>query len=173
MRSAARMSGMHAAVLRGPRDVRVEQRAQPSPGPGGAIVPVFASGLCGTDYRIWNGDRPVDYPRVMGHEFIGEVMAVGGDVSNVRPGQKVAVEPNYSCGHCPLCREGNRNLCMSRTAIGIDVDGGFAEQVKVPGACCWAAPLGLRDDQLLLTESLAVVVRAVRRSQAEEDETAV
>src|SRR6266481_6759442 len=172
MRSAARMSAMHAAVLRGPRDVRVEQRAQPSPGPGEAIVRVFASGLCGTDYRIWNGDRPVDYPRVMGHEFIGEVMAVGGDVSNVRPGQKVAVEPNYSCGHCPLCREGNRNLCLSRTAVGIDVDGGFAEQVKVPARCCWAAPAGILDDALLLTEPLAVVVRAVRRGQPEQGETA-
>src|SRR6266852_1489713 len=139
MRTAVRMSAMHAAVLRGPRDVRVEQRAQPSPGPGEAVVRVFASGLCGTDYRIWNGDRPVDYPRVMGHEFIGEVMAVGDDVTNVRPGQKVAVEPNYSCGVCALCREGNRNLCLSRTAIGIDVNGGFAEQACLPPRCsAWA-----------------------------------
>src|SRR2546430_17006377 len=108
MRTAARMSAMHAAVLRGPRDVRVEQRAQPSPGPGEAIVRVFASGLCGTDYRIWNGDRPVDYPRVMGHEFIGEVMAGGGDVSNVRPGHKVAVGPHHSRGHVPPCPAGDR-----------------------------------------------------------------
>src|SRR5207247_11458811 len=114
MRSAARMSAMHAAVLRGPRDVRVEQRAQPSPGPGDAIVRVFASGLCGTDYRIWSGDRPVDYPRVMGHEFIGEGMAVGGDVSNVRPGQKVAVESIYSSARCPRCREVNGNLRLRR-----------------------------------------------------------
>ena len=166
------MSAMHAAVLRGPRDVRVEQRAQPSPGPGEAIVRVFASGLCGTDYRIWNGDRPVDYPRVMGHEFIGEVMAVGGDVSNVRPGQKVAVEPNYSCGHCPLCREGNRNLCLSRTAIGIDVDGGFAEQARLPARCCWPAPAAIDDDQLMLAEPLAVVVRAVGRGEARRGERA-
>ena len=166
------MSAMHAAVLRGPRDVRVEQRAQPSPGPGEAIVRVFASGLCGTDYRIWNGDRPVDYPRVMGHEFIGEVMAVGGDVSNVRPGQKVAVEPNYSCGRCPLCREGNRNLCLSRTAIGIDVDGGFAEQARLPARCCWPAPAAIDDDQLMLAEPLAVVVRAVGRGEARRGERA-
>src|SRR5213596_1200375 len=172
MRSAARMSAMHAAVLRGPRDVRVEQRAQPSPGPGEAIVRVFASGLCGTDYRIWNGDRPVDYPRVMGHEFIGEVMAVGGDVSNLRPGQKVAVEPNYSCGRCPLCREGNRNLCLSRTAIGIDVDGGFAEQARLPARCCWPAPPEISDDQLMLAEPLAVVVRAVARGEAKRGESA-
>src|SRR5437667_5785311 len=131
MRSAARMSAMHAAVLRGPRDVRVEQRAQPSPGPGEAIVRVFASGLCGTDYRIWNGDRPVDYPRVMGHEFIGTVLAVGSKTVGLSAGDTVAVEPNYSCGDCALCREGNRNLCLSRAAVGIDVDGGFAEQAKV------------------------------------------
>ena len=163
---------MHAAVLRGPRDVRVEQRAQPSPGPGEAVVRVFASGLCGTDYRIWNGDRPVDYPRVMGHEFIGEVMAVGDDVTNVRPGQKVAVEPNYSCGHCALCREGNRNLCLSRTAVGIDVNGGFAEQACLPARCCWPAPAEISDDQLMLAEPLAVVVRAVARGEARRGESA-
>src|SRR5437879_12620962 len=109
------MSGMHAAVLRGPRDVRVEQRAQPSPGPGEAIVRVFASGLCGTDYRIWNGDRPVDYPRGMGHEFIGEVLAAGGDVSNVRPGQKVAVVPTYSALPRPLRRAGSPSDRPART----------------------------------------------------------
>src|SRR5882672_9274453 len=172
MRTAARMSAMHTAVLRGPRDVRVEQRAQPSPGPGEAVVRIFASGLCGTDYRIWNGDRPVAYPRVMGHEFIGEVMAVGADVTNVRPGQKVAVEPNYSCGHCALCREGNRNLCLSRTAIGIDVDGGFAEQARLPARCCWPAPAAIDDDQLMLAEPLAVVVRAVARGEAKRGESA-
>ena len=104
------------------------------------MVRVSASGLCGTDYRIWSGDRPVAYPLIMGHEFIGEVAAVGAGVSTLRPGQRVAVEPNFSCGTCPLCREGNRNLCLSRTAVGIDVNGGFAEQACVPARCCWPAP---------------------------------
>jgi 2-desacetyl-2-hydroxyethyl bacteriochlorophyllide A dehydrogenase len=166
------MSAMQAAVLHGPRDVRVEPRVLPPPGPDEAVVRVFASGLCGTDYRIWNGDRAVGYPRVMGHEFIGEVVAVGPDVTNIRPGQKVAVEPNYSCGHCALCREGNRNLCLSRTAIGIDVDGGFAGQARLPARCCWPAPAEIGDDQLLLAEPLAVVVRAVGRGETRSGETA-
>ena len=93
---------MHAAVLHGPRDIRMEKRALLTPGAGEAVVQVFASGLCGTDYRIWNGDRAVQYPLIMGHEFIGEVVAVGPDVHTLEPGQKVAVEPNYSCGVCPL-----------------------------------------------------------------------
>jgi L-iditol 2-dehydrogenase len=129
------------------------------------VIGVEAAGLCGTDYRIWNGDRPVAYPRVMGHEFIGRVLAVGEAVSGLGVGQKVAVEPNYSCGHCPLCREGNRNLCLSRVAVGIDVDGGFAQEVALPARCCWPAPAGIGDEQLLLAEPLAVVVRAVRRGQ--------
>lgn len=163
---------MHAAVLYGPRDIRMEKRALLTPGAGEAVVQVFASGLCGTDYRIWNGDRVVQYPLVMGHEFIGEVVAVGPDVHTLRPGQKVAVEPNYSCGVCALCREGNRNLCLSRTAIGIDVDGGFAEQACLPARCCWPAPAEISNDQLMLAEPLAVVVRAVARGEARRGESA-
>src|SRR6267378_4398465 len=166
------MSGMHAAVLHGPRDIRIESRPLLTPGAGEAVVQVFASGLCGTDYRIWNGDRPVPYPLILGHEFIGEVVAVGPDVQTLQPGQKVAVEPNYSCGICPLCREGNRNLCLARTAIGIDVHGGFAEQARLPARCCWPAPADVSDDQLMLAEPLAVVVRAVGRGEARRGERA-
>ena len=163
---------MRAAVLHGPRDLRVEPLPDLSPGPGEAVVRVRAVGLCGTDYRIWTGERPVTYPLVMGHEFIGEVLGVGAGVSNVRVGEKVAVEPNYSCGACPLCREGNRNLCLARTAVGIDVDGGLAEQARLPARVCWPAPRELSDDQLLLAEPLAVVTRAVGRAEARPGETA-
>jgi (R,R)-butanediol dehydrogenase / meso-butanediol dehydrogenase / diacetyl reductase len=166
------MSAMRAAVLHGPRDIRIETRTLLTPGDGEAVVQVFASGLCGTDYRIWNGDRAVQYPRILGHEFIGEVVAVGAGVETLRPGQKVAVEPNYSCGACPLCREGNRNLCLSRTAIGIDVNGGFAEQACLPARCCWPAPPEISDEQLMLAEPLAVVVRAVARGEAKRGESA-
>lgn len=163
---------MRAAVLHGPRDIRMENRPLLAPAAGEAVVRVFASGLCGTDYRIWNGDRPVGYPLIMGHEFIGEVVAVGPGVRAIEPGQKIAVEPNYSCGICPLCREGNRNLCLSRTAVGIDVNGGFAEQACLPARCCWPVPVGISDDQLMLAEPLAVVVRAVARGESGPGESA-
>ena len=130
------------------------------------------AGLCGTDYRIWTGDRPVAYPRVLGHELVGVVEAVGPGVTRVRPGDRVSVEPNYSCGACPLCREGNRNLCVSRTAVGIDVDGGLAHAVMVPSRCCWRVPGDTPDERLLLTEPLAVVVRAVGRGAPRPGETA-
>ncbi|MBI4610797.1 MAG: alcohol dehydrogenase catalytic domain-containing protein [Candidatus Rokubacteria bacterium] len=163
---------MKAAVLYGPRDLRVEPAPDPAPGAGEALVRVRAAGLCGTDYRIWSGDRVVRYPLIMGHEFVGEVAAVGESVTHVRRGDRVAVEPNYSCGTCPLCLEGNRNLCAQRTAVGIDVSGGFAQLARVPARCCWPAPSGLSPEQLLLTEPLAVVVRAVTRGEVKPDMTA-
>jgi 2-desacetyl-2-hydroxyethyl bacteriochlorophyllide A dehydrogenase len=162
---------MRAAVLHAPRSLRVESRPAPAAGPGEVVVRVRATGLCGTDYRIWAGDRPVAYPRVMGHEFFGAVAEVGAGVTGLAAGQRVAVEPNYSCGECPLCREGNKNLCRRRTAVGIDVDGGFADLARVPVRCCWPAP-DAPDDQLLLTEPLAVVVRAVRRGEPRAGEAA-
>jgi len=108
----------------------------------------------------------------MGHELVGRVETAAPDVTRVRPGDRVVIEPNYSCGHCPLCREGNRNLCLSRTTIGINADGGFAELVRVLARCCWAAALGAAFDALLLAEPLAVVVRAVNRGKPERGETA-
>jgi len=161
-----------AAILHGPRDLRVENARMIAPRAGDVIIRVGMAGLCGTDYRIWTGDRPVGYPRVLGHEFVGTVAEAGIAVKRVRVGDRVAVEPNYSCGACPLCREGNRNLCLSRTAVGIDVDGCFAESVRVPERCCWPAPAGVPDDDLLITEPLAVVVRAVARGAVVHGESA-
>ena len=163
---------MKAAVLHGPREFQVSSTASPSPGSGDVVVRVTIAGLCGTDYRIWTGERPVRYPLVPGHELIGVVESVGAEVGSIRPGARVAIEPNYSCGACPLCREGNRNLCLARTAVGIDVDGGFAELVSVPERCCRPVPLGVADEDLLLTEPLAVVVRAVDRGAPRPGESA-
>jgi L-iditol 2-dehydrogenase len=163
---------MRAAVLRAPRELRIEDRQARPPAPDEVCVRVTLAGLCGTDYRIWTGDRPVAYPRVLGHELVGVVEAVGRGVTRVRPGDRVSVEPNYSCGVCPLCREGNRNLCVSRIAVGIDVDGGFAHAVMVPSRCCWRVPDDAPDERLLLTEPLAVVVRAVDRGAPRPGESA-
>jgi L-iditol 2-dehydrogenase len=161
-----------AAVLHGPRDLRVESSRTPEPGLGEVLVRVGMAGLCGTDYGIWTGERAVAYPLVPGHEFVGRVEMVGAGVARVRVGDRVVIEPNYSCGMCPLCREGSRNLCLTRIAVGIDVDGCFAEMARVPERCCWPAPAAAADEDLLMTEPLAVVVRAVARAEVRPGQSA-
>lgn len=164
--------GVKAAVLHAPGELTVESLARPAASGDDVLVRVTMAGLCGTDYSIWSGGRPVAYPRIMGHELVGRVESVGASVDRARVGDRVVVEPNYSCGRCPLCLEGNRNLCLSRTTIGIDVDGGFAELVRVPARCVWRVPDAVSDPQVLVTEPLAVVVRAVNRGTPRPGETA-
>jgi 2-desacetyl-2-hydroxyethyl bacteriochlorophyllide A dehydrogenase len=163
---------MKAAVLKGPRTFRLETVRDPVVGAGEALVRVGAAGICGTDYRIWTGERPVHYPLIPGHEFIGDVVAVGPGVTRVAAGDRVAIEPNWGCGTCDLCREGSSNLCLARTAVGIDRDGGFAELAVLPERACWRAPAGLPSDVLLFAEPLAVVARAVGRAAPRPGETA-
>ena len=163
---------MQAAVLTGPRAFRVQTVADPALGAGEVLVRVSAAGICGTDYRIWTGERPVRYPLIPGHELIGTVAAVGPGVTRVAAGDRVAVEPNWGCGACDLCRDGSGNLCLARTAVGIDRDGGFAELAVLPARACWPAPAGVPREVLLFTEPLAVVVRAVDRAAPRPGETA-
>jgi L-iditol 2-dehydrogenase len=163
---------MKAAVLAGPRGFRLETLSDPVAGAGEVLVRVRAAGICGTDYRIWTGERRVRYPLIPGHEFIGDVVAVGPGVTRVAPGHRVAVEPNWGCGACDLCRAGSGNLCLARTTVGIDRDGGFAELSALPERACWPAPAGLASDILLFTEPLAVVTRAVARAAPRPEETA-
>jgi 2-desacetyl-2-hydroxyethyl bacteriochlorophyllide A dehydrogenase len=163
---------MKAAVLTGPRAFRVETVSDPSVAAGEVLVRVAGAGICGTDYRIWTGEREVRYPLIPGHEFVGDVVAVGPGVIRVAPGDRVAIEPNWGCGVCDLCRSGNENLCLARTAVGIDRDGGFAELAVLPERACWPAPAGLSSDVLLFAEPLAVVTRAVERAAPRSGETA-
>jgi len=163
---------MRAAILRAPRALAVGPADDPRPGPGDVLIRVGAAGICGTDYRIWTGERPVRYPLIPGHEFIGTVVALGPGVGRVAVGDRVAVEPNWGCGTCDLCREGSGNLCLARTAVGIDRAGGFAELAVLPEGACWRAPAGLPDERLVFAEPLAVVARAVARGAPQAGQSA-
>jgi 2-desacetyl-2-hydroxyethyl bacteriochlorophyllide A dehydrogenase len=91
--------------------------------------------------HLLDGDLPYDsYPVVPGHEFYGEVVAVGTDVPASRIGSLVAVDPNMPCRRCTECRRGRSNLCQNYSALGVTVDGGFAELVKVPDSLAYQLP---------------------------------
>jgi L-iditol 2-dehydrogenase len=126
---------MRALVYEGPDRLVLEEREDPLPAPGGAVVRVLACGICGTDLRIAKGAHrayPEGARRVPGHEIAAEVVALGAGTHGAAVGDRVFVAPNLGCGDCPACRGGRVNLCARAAAFGITRDGAFAELMSVP-----------------------------------------
>lgn len=124
---------MKAAVFRGPKDIVIEEREKPTPGPGEFVLKVEAAALCGSDLRTYlHGHPKIKPPQVLGHEVGGMVDSVGEGVTLVTPGDKVAVAPGTPCGQCYYCERGEQNMCENRTVMGTHYPGAFAEYVKIP-----------------------------------------
>ena len=126
---------MLAAVYHGPHDLRVEEVPIPKIGPDELLIKVQAASICGTDLRIYHGNHRMYAPgtvRIPGHEVVGTIAEIGKDLTGFREGERVFVAPNMGCGHCAQCVSGNNNLCASYDAVGVTIDGGFAEYMRVP-----------------------------------------
>src|SRR5947209_1893890 len=155
---------MRAAVWGGPGELRVQSHPDPQPGSAEIVVRVGACGMCGTDVHIAEGEfPPTPYPIIPGHEFAGEVVAVGSEVEGVTEGMHVAVDPSLFCGHCDFCRVQRGNLCRNWNAIGDTVDGAFAELVKAPARNAYELPDGTSLRAGAMVEPLACAVHGVRR----------
>lgn len=158
---------MRAAVYHGPNDLRVEERPLPEIARDEALLRVLACGICGTDHRIVSGGHRYFLPgvaRVPGHEIVGEIVAAGDAVAASLPKGLVFIAPNIGCGHCRQCLSGNNNLCAEFQALGITMDGGFAEYVRIPAAAIAQGnviPLGagIDPETATLIEPLACVIR--------------
>lgn len=151
---------MKAVVLSGPGEFAVEHVDDPAPAPHEVIVAPAGCGVCGTDLHLIDGELPdALYPIVPGHEFGGRVVAAGRDVTSVRPGDSVAIEPKIFCGECHFCRLGRSNLCDRGRSVGvIGVDGGCAELVAVPAAKAFVLPEEFPHHWAALMEPVACAV---------------
>src|SRR5580765_4905089 len=116
--------------------LKVTNVPKPTPGPGEVLIAVRHAGVCGTDLHIadWNpwAQGRIKPPVVVGHEFAGEIQALGDGVSGLRVGQLVTAEGHIVCGHCLQCRTGNSHICKNTRIIGVDRDGAFAEYIVMP-----------------------------------------
>ncbi|WP_331453681.1 L-threonine 3-dehydrogenase [Streptomyces sp. SS162] len=114
---------------------------EPETGPGDVLIKVLRTGICGTDLHIraWDGwaRQAVSTPLVLGHEFVGEVAAVGPDVRDIAVGDLVSGEGHLVCGKCRNCLAGRRHLCRSTIGLGVGRDGAFAEYVVLPASNVW------------------------------------
>jgi threonine 3-dehydrogenase len=133
---------MKALVKREPREgLWLEEVPMPPYGIDDVLIRVHKTGICGTDVHIYNWDewarKTIRTPMTIGHEFVGEIVAVGSNVRDFKPGDRVSGEGHIVCGRCRNCLAGRRNLCPDTTGLGVNRDGAFAEYLSIPVTNVW------------------------------------
>jgi L-iditol 2-dehydrogenase len=171
-------AAMRAARLYGASDVRVDEVAVPTAGPGEALVRVRAVSICPSDWRLYvdghAGGKEPEWPFVQGHEFAGDVVALGSDVAGPAPGTRVAVEPSWPCGSCDMCREGKHHICRHVRFASFPPHGGaLAQYVVVPHDALFPLPDALDYVAGALSEPLCVALHATRLAQLRPGESVV
>ena len=159
---------MKTIVLEEPERLTAVESEEPgAPAAGEVLVAVQRVAVCGTDLHAFLGDQTFfTYPRILGHELAVEVLEIGAGVSNVAPGDACAVEPYLDCGGCVACRAGRPNCCASLRVLGVHVDGGLRERMRVPARKLHPSKK-LGPDALALVEMLSVGAHAVGRATLE------
>lgn len=157
---------MRAAVLYGPRDLRVEERRRPAIGADDVLVRVAYCGICGSDLHTYEGmqtsaHRRPPGPRILGHELSGVVEEAGAAATAWRSGERVTCIPWATCGACAYCRRGLVNHCERKTLIG----GAMAEYVVAPQAALYRVPSDVPLERAALAEPLSCAVWAMDLAQ--------
>ncbi|WP_312041694.1 Zn-dependent oxidoreductase [Erwinia sp.] len=148
---------MKSVVIAKPGELVIEERALPIPDEGEVRVKIAYASICGSDVHIWHGHNPfARYPRVIGHEFFGVIEATGAGVDASRIGERVAVDPVVSCGHCYPCSIGRPNVCSELQVIGVHREGGFSEYAVVPARNAYRVPSSIPDKLASLIEPFTI-----------------
>lgn len=162
---------MRAAVVHAPRQLTIEDVPDPVPRPGDVIIAVHANGLCGSDLHLYDGEwSTVSYPVIPGHEFAGEVVAVGRDVGDGLIGRRFAVDPTLGCGACDHCLAGRRNVCRRVGGYGVTRPGGSATLAAVAAVNLVPIPDDLPYVAAAVSQPLACAVHALRRADIQRGE---
>jgi L-iditol 2-dehydrogenase len=172
------MKRIKAGVMHAVNDVRVDEVDFPQMRDGEVLIKVKAVGVCGSDVHYYKhgriGPYVVEKPMILGHECAGEIVETARDVKDFKPGDRVAVEPGYTCRKCTYCKTGRYNLCPDVTFMATPpVDGAFVEYVSWPADFVFHLPDNMSFADGALMEPLAVGMHAVRRSRLKPGEPIV
>ncbi len=169
---------MKALVFLAPKKFEVREVPIPECGEEELLVRVKYAGVCGTDNRIYQGTKVIDGPRVTGHEFSGTIEKIGKNVEGFTVGQRVSVYPMIHCGKCYCCREGKTNICVNRKTIGYEIDGGFAQYVKIPAEAIECGnvvsiPDSVSDEIAAISEPITAAYHGIQQAKLNEGDTLV
>ncbi|MCT3115350.1 zinc-dependent alcohol dehydrogenase family protein [Leuconostoc lactis] len=156
---------MKALVLTGIKSLELKEIAQPEIKPDEVKIHTAFAGICGTDHALYAGlpgSAPAVPPIVLGHENSGVVVEVGSEVTNVKVGDRVAVDPNIYCGQCKYCRTGRPELCEHLSAIGVTRDGGFEDYFTAPASVVYPIPDNVSLKAAALVEPISCAVHGIQ-----------
>jgi len=157
------MDTMLALVKReAAQGIWLEEVPMPEPGINDVLIRVLRTAICGTDLHIYNWDawaaKTIPVPMVIGHEFVGEIVAVGSNVNDFYPGEIVSGEGHVVCGRCRNCMAGRRHLCAHTSGVGVNRQGAFAEYVVLPMSNIWVHKQGMDLDIAAIHDPLGNAV---------------
>lgn len=140
--------------------------------PGDVLLRVMAGGICGSDVGIYKGTNSLaTYPRVIGHEFSAVVEEIGEGVEGIAVGDKVAVDPVVSCGHCYACTHGRHNVCSTLEVMGVHREGGFAEYIVANYKNLYKTSMDVPFETLCLVEPFSIGAEVNWRGQISQGDT--
>lgn len=155
---------MKAIVLHRPQEISLAEISDPQRQENEVSIKVRGMGICGSDIAAYKGINPlVTYPRIIGHEIAGEVLAVPPGEGDILPGDRVIIEPCVYCGRCYPCRLGRTNCCENLLVRGVHIDGGMSERCFHPRKLMHKVPAGVSWTQLAMVEPLTISVHAAKR----------
>lgn len=165
---------MKAIYLKAPREISVANVPEPQRAGNEVLIKVRSMGICGSDIGAFKGTNPlVKYPRIIGHEIAGEVLAVPNDEPELAVGDHVVIEPYVYCGNCYPCSHDRTNCCENLTVRGVHIDGGMSEVTTHPRHLVHKVPKDTPWDLLAMVEPLTISVHAVRRARLKKGEHVV
>ena len=164
---------MKAGILYDDRDIRVGDAPDPDLGPDEVLVETGYAGICGTDVHIYRGEfhARVTYPAIIGHEFGGTLQDVGREVSGLRAGDRVVVDPILSCRTCPACLSGHLNACQTLRLLGVERNGGFGQYVAAPADRVYSLPDSIPMAYAPMVEMYSLGHHILQRGQVQPGET--
>ncbi|OZU88352.1 sorbitol dehydrogenase [Virgibacillus indicus] len=155
-------------------NLEIQDKPEPQAGPDQVKIEVKYSGICGSDIHTYEGHYKVGVPVTLGHEFSGEVVAVGEGVTEFKPGDRVTSETTfYICGECEYCQSGDYNLCNHRKGLGTQQDGGFAKYLVARKDSVHHLPENVDYQSAAMTEPLACTHHAVDKTDIKEGDIVV
>lgn len=167
---------MRVLRLHGPGDLRMHDEPIPNPGPGEVRLKVMSVGVCASDLHYYRegriGSAVVEKPIVMGHEASAVVDALGEGVTELKVGDRIAIEPSNSCGECECCRTGHFNVCPNVKFFGTPpIDGCFRDYLVWPADLAFKVPDSVSMDEAAIVEPMAVGIYAVKLGELKPSET--